>query len=171
MRRFTTPDPAAAIRAAALRLRLAPFTGCRAQRRLRWRPPLSFWDGPWAGLGNGPLARKRSIRPWSALALLYLLAAVAWVCSSWAPRASPTEERVTPPECLSSGTPSRRALMDSAFWWAQSVQVANDEYDEERAALAAWDPEAVSDKKAELRRLLASDPSGYLLRARRRAVR
>ena len=105
------------------------------------------------------------------LAACYLLGALAWVGTRTAPNPPPLGESVLLPEQLSPGSASAQALQDSAFWWTQSVQVANDAYDAECAALAAWDPAAVSDQAAELRRLMASDPDGYLLRARRAAMR
>jgi hypothetical protein len=109
---------------------------------------------------------------WPALALLYLLIAAAWTGSRTEPNARCLAETALPLEYVPPGTASHRALNDSAFWWTQSVQAANDDYDDRRAALKAWDPEAVSDDHtAEIRRLMASDPRGYLLRARRAAVR
>jgi hypothetical protein len=78
---------------------------------------------------------------------------------------------VLPPECLAPGSASHQALQESAFWWAQAVQLANDACDDEREALKAWDPEARTDDKEEICRLLAVDRGGYLRQARGAALR
>ena len=49
--------------------------------------------------------------------------------------------------------------------------MANDQWDDERAARKAWDPAARCDDKAEFLRLLASDPDGFLRRAEQAARR
>src|SRR5207248_8633562 len=97
--------------------------------------------------------------------------AVTWTWTGAAPPAHFTAEMVLPPEDLAPGSASHRALQESAFWWAHAVQVADDACDDEREALKAWDPEARTDGKTEICRLLAVDRSGYLRRARGAALR
>jgi hypothetical protein len=104
-----------------------------------------------------------------ALALLSLTALAAWMPVT--KRAGSVRTLVPMPDRLPPCTPSRRALLESAFWWSQAVQVANDEYDDERASLQAWDPAVRSVDWAEQRRLLARDSVRYLQRAQLAARR
>jgi hypothetical protein len=171
MRRLMTTDLPAAGHAAGPRSHSSRLAAGPAQPRCSGRGPRLLWRVPWAESRSGRPARWRPIRPWAALALFYLLVALPGTWTGTTPKARSTAETSLPPQCLLPGSASQQALRDSAFWWAQAVQVANDECDEERAALEAWDPAAVLDEHAELRRLLASDPNGYLRRAEQAARR
>jgi hypothetical protein len=66
---------------------------------------------------------------------------------------------------------SQAALHESAFWRVRAVQLADDECDDARAVLQAWDPAATFHQQEARRQLLAGDHAGYLRRARRSAQR
>jgi hypothetical protein len=118
-----------------------------------------------------PTARNETVIRRTTLALSLLSLAVLWAWMPVTTRAGSIREPAKLPGHLPSGSPSQRALLEAAFWWAQAVQVANDEYDDERAALQAWDPAVTEVDRAEQRRLLAGDHGGYLRRAWRAARR
>jgi hypothetical protein len=171
MRPLMTTEPPAAGAAAARRFHFLWLAACLAPLRRRWRRPRLSWHVPWTRPRSGPPTRRRSIQAWSALALFYLLIAVTWTWTGAAPQARLTAETVLAPEDLAPGSASHRALQESAFWWAQAVQEADDACDAEREALKAWDPEARTDNQAEICRLLAVDRDGYLRQARGAALR
>lgn len=112
-----------------------------------------------------PIARKASI----VRGLSFMLVLVALTATrAWMPATTRAEsgKRIGQlPDYLSGGSPSRCALHEAAFWWSQAVQVANDEYDDERAGLQVWDPGATRLDRVELSRLLACDHHGYLRRS------
>lgn len=68
-------------------------------------------------------------------------------------------------------SPSQGALHEAAFWRVRAIQLANDECDDARAALSAWDPAAAFDQKGFRRQFLMGDSAGYLRRARAAAQR
>jgi hypothetical protein len=81
------------------------------------------------------------------------------------PAASPRPPVVDPPLLPLRRTPAQAALREAAFWWVQAVQLADDDCDEAREALHAWDPAAHFDLKTTRERELARDQEGYLRRS------
>src|SRR5207245_2509494 len=70
--------------------------------------------------------------------------------------------------------PYRVAMREAALGWTTAVQIADDEQQEARDALRAWDPAAPFDGRGELRPFLQADSGGYVrqaLSAIRRAAR
>jgi hypothetical protein len=89
----------------------------------------------------------------------------------WTGPAPPLLQAVDPSPVPVPHTPSQAALHESAFWRVRAIQLADDECDDARAALSAWDPAAAFDPKEARRQFLAGDRAGYLGRARQAAQR
>jgi hypothetical protein len=89
----------------------------------------------------------------------------------WAAPPAPLLEMVDPSPVLVPHTLSQAALHEAAFWRVRAIQLADDECDDARAALSAWDPAAAFNQKEARGQFLARDRAGYLRRARTSARR
>ncbi len=97
------------------------------------------------------------------------LLGVPLMCLLWTGSAPPLLQAIDPSPALVPYTLSQAALHEAAFWRVRATQLADDECDDARAALNAWDPAAAFDQKATRRQFLAGDRAGYLRQARRAA--